>query len=631
MGIELPQSIPICAALSGAGGILEVFATAVLAYPAAKIAEGYAWSDLALQVCLGINIVLQIMASLSGNLFATWYGPVAVVGPIFFAAQLLANLIVYYVVLGIEAFSKEMRIGTYIIALAVTMLLANGPTTQDYGDTELQELISELYSALWLIVLLASMAVTGGIVVWTAKLSVDNFKKRSVEFRIIVLLVARASSFAINLSTGKAMVMETTRPLLIACIILKIVSGMIYTMAIVVQSTTVPQKIFVPMNAATAIFVNAITGMLVWRDYQVIQSWTGYVGVFLLLVLGCNLLLGDLQLLGETSPELFRGNRVSMAFRENRHQVLEEIKRLGKSSSLEEGDDDDNEEEQESDKDVEDHQKPLPSSPARSQQPLLVPLTQQQEAWAKIFERSKAVPKHAVAERTKHYEDSNNNGEDTVLFFPSHMIPPALRGGAGRRQQRLHQRSGAEPPQIQRQHQRGASESSLAWLINQPLEWLRNPPVLGWLLHPQPTTDTLNETAPDGKSDDEEQTTPIVQGKSSSIIVGQFEVPDEHALDFRLKVHDLLTHKMSESDIDMFQGGLEEADADHSGFVSLDVFMGQLSHVASSSESCNISDDDIMFLHVEQNVLESPETLRIDYRDLIDDVRNMKRMMPTQP
>lgn len=60
------------------GGILEVFATAVLAYPASRSVEGYEWTDRQLKACLAMNIILQMLASLAGNLFATWFGPVAI-------------------------------------------------------------------------------------------------------------------------------------------------------------------------------------------------------------------------------------------------------------------------------------------------------------------------------------------------------------------------------------------------------------------------------------------------------------------------------------------------------------------------------------------------------------------------
>jgi hypothetical protein len=97
----------------------------------------------------------------------------------------------------------------------------------------------------------------------------------------------------------------------------------------VVQSTAVQQKTFVPLNAATIIFINAITGIIIWEDGLVVESWIGYVCVFLLLALGCGLLLGDLGLLQETSPEIFRGARPSMIFKLERTKMLDNIKNLG--------------------------------------------------------------------------------------------------------------------------------------------------------------------------------------------------------------------------------------------------------------------------------------------------------------
>ena len=57
---------------------LQVFATAVLAYPAARILEGYEWTDWQLKQCLAVNIILQILASISGNLLGPGFGPVSI-------------------------------------------------------------------------------------------------------------------------------------------------------------------------------------------------------------------------------------------------------------------------------------------------------------------------------------------------------------------------------------------------------------------------------------------------------------------------------------------------------------------------------------------------------------------------
>jgi hypothetical protein len=247
-----------------------------------------------------------------------------IVGPIFFAAQLLANLVVFWIVLGLEAFSREMQIGTYVIVVSVILLIENGPSSQEYDEGSFQDLISQPYAIIWACFLTGAMLITGII------LAISDLKKQQPWFRYTVLLVARASAFSLNLSTGKALVLHLNTVWLAVNIIFKIVSGAIYTGAIVVQSTAVEQKVFVPINAATIIFTNAVTGLAIWEDFKVVNSWMGYVCVFLLLALGCGLLLSDLGLLQETAPETFRGARLDMVYKEHRQEMLERLRNFGR-------------------------------------------------------------------------------------------------------------------------------------------------------------------------------------------------------------------------------------------------------------------------------------------------------------
>ena len=287
--------------------------------------QGHKYTDTQLRIALAVNVLLQIVASISGNLVATWFGPVAIVGPIFFAAQLLANLLIFWIVLGLESFSKEMQIGTYVIVVSVILLIVNGPGPQDYGNTTFQELINRPHALIWFWMLLISMTVSGIFVLFT------DLHKRKEWFRFFILLVARSSGFALNLTTGKGLALETDRFWLIVNIAIKILSGIVYTKAIVVQSTAVAQKVFVPLNAALIIFVNAMTGIFIWEDYNVMQSWTGYVCVFLLLVLGCSLLLGDVGLLQETAPETFLAAKPGLLL--GRHELLNNLKEFGHSNA----------------------------------------------------------------------------------------------------------------------------------------------------------------------------------------------------------------------------------------------------------------------------------------------------------
>jgi Protein kinase domain len=389
----LEENMAVCVVFSALGGILEVFATACLAYPAARILQGFEWTDRQLKACLAANIFFQVLASISGNLFATWFGPVSIVGPIFFAAQLLANLVLFWIVLGIESFSREMQIGTYIIVVAVVLLLDNGPTAQEYSET-FEELVIQPSAATWSALLLVGMIVTGAIVLKARLFNIQKFEGRNWIFKFSVLLIARATAFALNLTSSKAFLVETTAAGYAVSVIIKVVSGAIYTMAIVVQSTAVEQRTFVPMNAAFTIFVNAVTGMLVWDDWKTTQSWVGYTCVFLLLVLGCTLLLGDLSLLQETAPETFRGARYAMTLRSNRQRLLDNIRNFGRDLEI-------------SGQNGEDEEAVAVAPPVSHSD-------RRQEVWTAIYEKGGAVPKHAISTRTMRQRRNGQKVNDNV-------------------------------------------------------------------------------------------------------------------------------------------------------------------------------------------------------------------------
>jgi hypothetical protein len=303
----------------------KVIATAVLAYPAAKAKVGHNFSEWHLTLCLAGNIVLQIMGSLAGNLFATWFGPVSIVGPLFYGAEMVANLVLFGVVLGLENFTKEMQIGTYQIVVAVTLLVRVGPGTQT--DQDLVSLMSKPLALVWTMLLLIFMLACTIFITPFIDIAKLNMRRR-----FAVLLIVRATAFTLNLTASRGLIgigeSENSHTWLMTALVIKIVSGAIYTKAIVVQSTVVDQRNFVPLNAVLTLVINAVTGLIVWEDWRVVQDWTGYVCVFLLFLLGSSLLLGDLQLLSETDPKTFR-SQYSMMHTKGRKKLFDNIKRYG--------------------------------------------------------------------------------------------------------------------------------------------------------------------------------------------------------------------------------------------------------------------------------------------------------------
>ena len=303
--LEVAQSTPICILLSAVGGAIEVFATAILAYKDAVEREsGKSWSRAASICALAANVFLQVSSSVIGNLFAPWFGPVSLVGPIFLCAQLVANMIVFGSILGLESFNKDMKVGTYVVVIGVILLPIVGPGVQE--DQDVANLLDQWYSYLW------SALMVAGMLISAALLLVLNVPALGSVTKMSILLVARATAFTLNLTVSKVMVLDVSLMVLVTSIVLKIASGLVITYALIVQASAVPQATFAPLNASALILVNAITGMVIWEDWLVVGSWVGYVCVFVQLIIGNYLLLGDIVLLSPDNTKYGRVKAIHM-------------------------------------------------------------------------------------------------------------------------------------------------------------------------------------------------------------------------------------------------------------------------------------------------------------------------------
>jgi hypothetical protein len=304
--LHVEQSLPICCSLAAIGGILEVGATAVTAVPAVREREGIEMKWWNQRLAIAGNVGLQAIGSLISHLVATWYGPVSLVVPFFYSATLLSNMLIFGL-LG-EHFTKNMRVGTHVIMVAVILLPVVGPDIQE--DQDIGILMRHWYSIVWFVMLLVACAIAGVMLV----LDISKYKMST---RVLILLIARASSISVNLTVSRAFILGPSQLVLIVFIIIKIISGAIYTYAIVVQSFNVEQARFVPLNATTIIIVNALTGIIIWEDWKVVNSWYGYVSVFVLLGLGCDLLL-SVPMLNAENPEFGAKKQASIILRQKR-------------------------------------------------------------------------------------------------------------------------------------------------------------------------------------------------------------------------------------------------------------------------------------------------------------------------
>lgn len=276
---------------------MGVLATAVLAYPDAQKLRGNEWSPCAQYLALIGSLVFQIGIAMA-TIAATWYGPVSIVVPTGSSAQLLFNMVMFGIILGLESFSKEMRVGAYVVVLAAILLPVVGPGTQE--DQDILALLRKTGSIVWSSLLLASMAISfAGLVVSnsTRRKAGDTPSAQNSKYMFVFNLVAQTSGAVVGTTVAKMFVLVQGAALAVS-VVLWLVSSVILVYATILQATTVSQGKFVPLSVGTKIAVNAITGIILWEDWRVVASWVGYVCVFLYLLLGNYLLCEDVDLFG---------------------------------------------------------------------------------------------------------------------------------------------------------------------------------------------------------------------------------------------------------------------------------------------------------------------------------------------
>lgn len=157
------QSIPLCLFYSYISGLLDVLATSAAAYPGYAEKHGKKWPKqpwvpMAATVA---NIGLRLIGML-GTTIATFYGPVSIATPTSQAAILVSNMIIFGALMKAEKFTKPIRLGTYIIALAAILLPVVGADLQQ--NEHILKNLSYPGAATLSAILVASMCVTSYLI-----------------------------------------------------------------------------------------------------------------------------------------------------------------------------------------------------------------------------------------------------------------------------------------------------------------------------------------------------------------------------------------------------------------------------------------------------------------------------------
>lgn len=264
---------------------MQVMAILVLAYPEfQKTKNNVKYSPHFESLLIPLNVTLQILLGFV-NTVSTWYGPVSIVIPVRVSAQLLFNMF-FFEALGIEKFPKDVRVGTYIVVLAALLLPIVGPTAQEGQDAV--QLFDHFPAELWTSVLIALTTISGCYCIkWIGDKSRNGYVNH--EYKFIIILIARIASAVLSTSIGKFLI--GTSGLFFGVTLFGFVAcSFVISSVAILQATETDQSVFVPASACGIQFMNAITGLVIWQDYLVVQSWSGYFTVMIQILTGVYLI-----------------------------------------------------------------------------------------------------------------------------------------------------------------------------------------------------------------------------------------------------------------------------------------------------------------------------------------------------
>ena len=276
-------NVAACIGLSACGGCLEVVSTMCLAYPEFRKKRGATYSDLHDKLMTVANLLLMLLAS-GFYVLGQSYGSVSLAVPTIMASKLLCNLVLMGAILRMDEFSREQQVGVYCIVCAILTLPEIGPSDQDCLDG--QSLVSQPMAVAWEIIMFAAtVACIAGMVVLARRVETPP-----VSVSLLTYVTAQVVSAVINASASKMFTMDIPAALLGTAFGLAIVCAAVNVISLMLAAKHVDQGVFIPFTTSSTLIVNMITGLIVWEEWRVIETWMAYIIVHLIMVLGICLL-----------------------------------------------------------------------------------------------------------------------------------------------------------------------------------------------------------------------------------------------------------------------------------------------------------------------------------------------------
>ena len=261
-----------CLLWATAGAITAVISSTAVAYPAFLTQkDGVRYSSTRRTLHAVANVIFSLL-SIGCFIKATGYGPVALAMPLQTGLSLLLNMIVQ-TILRMKRYTKEMTAGTLVLVCAVVILVDVGPTEQQLDPMTL--LLTPMAMG-WNIVCVL-LCVGGALGIRTTEPGSHN--------QLLSYSLAISSSTVVGASVGKLM-QEAEGSIVWVFVGVYLVVGVVnlYWGAMAAASTDI--SLLMPVKSSLTLGLNCATGLLVWQDWRVIEAWTSYIMVYLLVLLG---------------------------------------------------------------------------------------------------------------------------------------------------------------------------------------------------------------------------------------------------------------------------------------------------------------------------------------------------------
>ena len=301
MTISQPiQNLSVCVVLMALSGLLRVVATMVLAYPDFIARQN--GDQHGRGVCyIAVHVFLLTIAAVI-SVVGTFFGPVSIAIPVQTGSQLLFNVIAMGIVLKMRAFNKAQRTGTYVVFFSVLSLIDAGPDTQDGQDV--MELLSHPVASAWSI--FVSISLVSAAIGTIQLLRHENEARRADQDRqdeneendmtnyyrkdsFFVLLAGVTLSNVAMATSGKALSSVRGFQFVVA-FTYYLVSSLLGLVFSVTSATACDQGFFTPACSVALVVVNFLTGLIIWEDWRVMDTWVGYICACLLMCCGVYLL-----------------------------------------------------------------------------------------------------------------------------------------------------------------------------------------------------------------------------------------------------------------------------------------------------------------------------------------------------